>query len=190
MSGNKVTFGLEKVHIAFLDDSGASPSWETPIAIPGAVGFTPSPEGDETKFYADNGLYFAAITNDGYTADLEVALFPDEVIAEMLGWVIDDNGMLVEVADGRPKPFALLAQIQGDKRPRRFVYYKCQAGRPSKEYTTKGETVDVATDTLNMTIMPVEVDGRRIVKGTIEKNEENATEFDGFFSDVLTPSIV
>jgi hypothetical protein len=36
MSHNKVTFGLEKVHIAFVDEAATSqPAWETPIPFRG-----------------------------------------------------------------------------------------------------------------------------------------------------------
>ena len=193
MSDNKVFFGLEQVHIAFLDDTGDTFTWDEPIAIPGAIRFAPSPEGGESKFYADNGLYYSEVTNDGYTAELEMALFPDNVLKDMLGWIIDDNGMLVEVADGRPKEFALMAQVEGDKRPRRFVYYKCKASRPAKESTTKGESVEVATDTLSMVISPVDIEidetVKRIVKSTIEKTDENKTVFNNFFDDVLLPSV-
>jgi len=82
--------------------------WGTPVAIPGAVKFSPKTEGKAVKFYADNMLYYSSTTNDGYTADLEAALVPDSILAELLGWLIDDNGMLVEISDGVPKRFALM----------------------------------------------------------------------------------
>ena len=86
MSKNKVTFGLRNVHIAFVDtESETQPAWAEPIKIPGAVNFTPSPEGDTNTFYADDEPYFVVSSNNGYTGDLEMANFPDEVLAEALG---------------------------------------------------------------------------------------------------------
>ncbi|MFT9496608.1 major tail protein [Anaerosolibacter sp.] len=185
---NKVTFGLEQVHIAFKDTaSQTQPAWENPEAIPGAVRFTPTAQGQETTFYADNGPYFTVTSNNGYTAELEMALVPDAVLAEMLGWEIDSNGMLVEVADGIQKEFALMGQVQGDSKNRRFVYYNCKASRPAKEHATKGETVEPATDVLNLVILPIEVGGKNIVKGTMELSETNATAYNGFFSSVTVP---
>lgn len=193
MSKNKVTFGLEQVHIAFIDAAAATPpAWEAPIPIPGAVRLTPTPEGQEVKFYADNGIYYSATTNDGYTAELEMALVPDVVLAEMLGWLIDDNGMLIEITDGIQKEFALMGQVQGDQKNRRFVYYVCKASRPSKEHTTKGENVEPSTDVLSLTMTPIEVDvngdKKRVVKGTMELNETNAAAYDAFFTDVTLPA--
>lgn len=189
MSQNKVTFGLDKVHIAFIDEQAQNqPAWQTPIAIPGAVRFSPEPQGEETTFYADNGPYFTYTSNNGYTAELEMANIPDQVLAEMLGWEIDANGMLVETTDGMPKEFALLGQILGDKRNRRFVYYRCKASRPTAEQNTRGESLEVTTQVLNLSILPIEVDGKNIVRGVIELNETNQTIFDNFFSAVTLPA--
>lgn len=187
MSANKVTYGLEQVHIAFRDDGVNGPAWDAPAAIPGAVRFTPTAEGDTNTFYADNGPYFVVTSNNGYTAELEMALVPDEVLAEMLGWEIDENGMLVEIADGAAKPFALMAQILGDKKNRRFVYYDCLASRPEKEHTTKEETIEPTTDVLNLTISPVNINGKSITKGQLELSTENKETYDDFFNEVYVP---
>lgn len=189
MSQNKVTFGLEKVHIAFFDDTNPTqPAWETPVHIPGAVRWTPTVVGDTTTHYADNTAYFTVTVNDGYTGELELTNVPDDILAEMLGWEIDDNGMIVEVADALPKRFALMGQVQGDKRNRRFVYYDCIASRPAKERATKNQSLQVATDVLNLTITPIEIGGKKIVKGDLELSSTNATVFNNFFTAVYTPT--
>lgn len=188
MSENKVTFGLEKVHIAFFDESVlGQPAWEKPIPIPGAVRWTPTAAGGESSFFADNTKYFTITANNGYTGELEIALLPDEVQAKMHGWVIDDNGALIEIADAIPKKFALLGQVQGDKRNRRFVHYDVQASRPNKERTTKGENVEVATEVLPVTVSPIEIEGKRMVKGDLELSDANQAAYDSFFDEVYTP---
>jgi phi13 family phage major tail protein len=189
MSQNKVTFGLEKVHIAFFDDSNPSqPAWKTPVPIPGAVRWTPTAVGDSTNFYADNTLYFSYTANNGYTGELEMANVPDAVLAEMLGWEIDENGALIEVSNAIPKHFALMGQIQGDKRNRRFVYYDCVASRPAKERQTKAESITPATDVLNLTISPIEIGGKMIVRGEMELSDTNGGAYNTFFSSVYVPT--
>ncbi|MEI7027156.1 major tail protein [Paenibacillus sp. y28] len=188
MADNKVTFGLEKVHIAFVDtDATTQPAWETPIPIPGAVRWTPTTVGDTTTFYADNSAYFVVTANNGYTGELEMALLPDAIQARMLGWEIDNNGMLVEVSDGIPAKFALLGQVQGDQKNRRFVYYDSQASRPAKERKTKTESIEVATDVFSLTVSPIEIGGKTVVKGDLELGATNATAYNGFFAAVYTP---
>ena len=185
---NKVTFGLEKVHVAFKDELvSGTPTWETPISIPGAVRWTPEAQGETSTFYADNSPYFIVASNNGYTGELEMALIPDAVLARILGWEIDDNGMLVEVTNGKPEAFALLGQVQGDEKNRRFVYYECKAQRPAKENTTQGESIEPSTDILALTVSPIEIGGKTVVKGDLELNATNATAYDGFFTAVYTP---
>lgn len=181
---NKVMFGLEKVHVAFKGEEG----FETPIAIPGAVNLSLSAEGDTNIFYADNIAYFSMTSNNGYTGDLEMALIPDSVLAEMLGWEIDDNGMLIEVADGEQKEFALLFEVKGNEKSKRYVYYNCQASRPAQEHGTKTESVEPNTQTLTITITPTEIGGKMVTKGGLELNETNQTAYEGFFDTVLEPT--
>jgi len=189
VSQNKVTFGLEKVHIAFFDDQAAEqPAWKTPVAIPGAVRWTPTAVGETITHYADNIAYFTVTVNNGYTGELELTNVPDAILAEMLGWEVDDNGAIIEIADALPKRFALMGQVLGDKRNRRFVFYDCVASRPAKERTTKNESLTVATDVLSLTITPIEINGKKIVKGDMELSDTNQTVYDGFFNAVYVPT--
>jgi phi13 family phage major tail protein len=196
---NKITFGLRNVHIALRDedDSNGDPVWGTPEAVPGAIGFAPTPEGEEFTLYADDTIYFSATRNTGYTAELEMALIPDDLLAEILNWEIDDNGALVEDADALPAPFALLGQVDGDAAQRRFVYYECRASRPSREERTKEATLSPSNDVLNLTISPVEIDEKLLVRAVMEKvddgdgansNEEGDGAYDTFFDEVYIPT--
>jgi phi13 family phage major tail protein len=187
MSANKVKYGLEQVHIAFFseDSTPETPAWGTPQPIKGAVSFSTSPEGEESEFYADNTKYFTHTSNNGYTGELEMANIPDGVLADMLGMTIDSNGMLVESADDEPKEFALMGQIQGDKKNRRFVYYRCKASRPGQESSTTEASVTPTTDTISLTILPLE--SNKIIKGVIELSDSNQTVYDNFFGRVTLP---
>lgn len=188
MSANKVKFGLEQVHVAFFaeDSTSENPSWDTPIHIKGAVSLTTSPEGEENEFYADNTKYFTYTSNNGYTGELEMANIPDDVLAEMLGMTIDSNGMLVESAEDKPKEFALMGQIQGDQKNRRFVYYRCKASRPGQNSSTSEASVTPNTDTLSLTILPLE--SNKVIKGVIELNDSNQAVYDAFFDQVTLPN--
>lgn len=185
---NRITYGLEAVRVAFRKTVESSPpEYDAPIAIPGAVRFTPTAEGDEVKFYADNIPYFVVTSNNGYSAELEMALVPDSVIAAMLGWGVDANGMLIEDANAMPKHFALMGQVQGDSKNRRFVYYDCVAARPDKEHKTKTESFEPDTDVLKLSILPIEIGGVSVVKGVMELGDTNASAYNAFFDAVTLP---
>jgi phi13 family phage major tail protein len=188
MSENKVVFGLDNFHIAFFDQLGTTqPAWEVPIPIPGAVRLAPEAQGESTTFYADNMAYYVADSNNGYTIELEAALIQDEIKARMFGWRIDDNKALIEIADGIPEKFALMGQVRGDKRNRRFVYYDCQATRSGKELTTKADSTEVTGETIAITVSPIVLGDLTIVKGDLELNATNSTQFNTFFTKVYTP---
>lgn len=192
---NTITFGLRNVHVAFrqTDASDGSPVWDTPVPIAGAIGFRPTPEGEEFTLYADDTIYFSAVRNTGYSAELEMALIPDDILASMLNWPIDDEGALVEDADALPAPFALMGQVDGDAAQRRFVYYECRASRPSREERTKEASLSPSNDVLSLTISPVEIDEKPLVRAVMEKTTENSNEssagaYDTFFDDVYIPT--
>ena len=180
---DKVLYGLDNVHVAFV--SSTSPyTWEDPIPIPGAVNFTCDPEQAEQSFYADNVRYYYSNKNNGYTGELEMALVPEAILAEMLGWEIDSNGMLVEIADGKPKEFALLCECEGDEQGRRWVYYRCVASRPSEAHATSEESESISTTTLNLRVLPVKVGTKNIVKAIAPPD---CTAFDNWFNAVVLP---
>lgn len=161
-------------------------SWGAPRAIPGAVNFSSSPEGGENTFYADNTIYHTHTSNSGYTGELEVALIPNDILAEMLGLTIDTNGMLVEKSDAVGKEFALMGQIQGDAKNRRFVFYRCKATRPSQESGTTADTVAPATDTVSLTMLTF--GESKLIKGVMELSDTNVAAYNAFFDAVALPA--
>lgn len=179
---NKVKFGLSNVHIAKITEEDGGIKYGTPFKMPGAVGLTDDPEGDTTPFYADNIKYYIATSNQGYTGDLELAITPEEFLTQILGQVKDKNGAIFESADDVNARFALMGEIEGDVRKRRFVYFDCTATRPSSESKTNEESKNPQTDTISITMSPRTTD--KAIKAVIEPTEENKTIYDTFFTKV------
>jgi phi13 family phage major tail protein len=165
--------------------------YETPIPVEGAVNLALDPEGEESTFYADNGPYFTFTSNNGYSGDLELAKLPDAIAVPMLGYLLDAQGMVIEVAGGDQRPFALLCQYKGDKKNRKMVFYNCNASRPNEEHTTQEDGIEVNTQTLPLIIQPIEIGGKNVVKGAIElattANEQNTLAYNNFFYQVILP---
>jgi phi13 family phage major tail protein len=182
MSSNKVKFGLSNVHIAKITETNGAIKYGTPFAMPGAVGLNADPEGETTPFYADNIKYYIATSNQGYTGDLEIAMTPDEFLTQILGQVADTNGALFESADDVNARFALMGEIDGDAKKRRFVYFDCTATRPSAEMNTNEESKEPQTDTISITMSPRSTD--KAIKAVIEPTEENQAVYDTFFTKV------
>lgn len=191
MSGktnNKVKFGLSNVHIAKIIETDGQITYGTPFPMPGAVGLTADPEGDTTPFYADNIKYYIAVANNGYTGDLEIAMTPKDFLTQILGQEEDTNGALFESSDDINARFALMGEIEGDVKKRRFVYFDCTATRPSAEMNTVEEAKEPQTDTISITMAARSSDNA--IKAVIEPNETNKDVYDTFFSKVYEKNAV
>ena len=180
-SANKVKFGLSNAHYAVYDDEAGT--YDTPVPIKGSVNLTMDPEGDSSKFYADNVAYYATNKNSGYSGSLEIAFVEKQLQIDLLGFV-DDSGLLLEMTDAQPKSFALLFELDGNVNKQRCVFYNCTA--------TTEDTVEPKTSTLELTAIGRDLDfkgeSRNVVKGVIDNSAENKTKYDGFYTAVLLPT--
>ena len=186
MDKNKVRFNLKNVHYAPLTFSGSTPSFATPIPIPGAVSLALNANGAPENFYADGGVYYVINNNIGYNGDLEIALIPQSFHEDALGEELDSNGVLVENSERQLGAFALLFEFDGDKNHIRHVLYNCTASRPSISGRTNEANKQVQTETLNISAAPLP-DGR--VKGKTGEDTDSAI-YDSWYGSVYLPALV
>jgi phi13 family phage major tail protein len=181
---NKVKFGLKNCHyaIATLGEGGIV-TFGTPVAMPGAVSLSLDAEGENSPFYADDGVYYMVANNNGYSGDLEIALIPESFLTDVMHETEDANGVIVENKDVEPEHFALLFEFSGDKRKIRHVMYYCSATRPSVSGNTKEDSTEVQTETLTITASPLP---SGIVKAKTGENTSDAT-YNGWYNTVYEP---
>lgn len=149
---NKIKFGIKNCYYAVATiASDGSATYDTPVALPGAVSISLDPQGDTNNFYADNIVYFTSVANNGYEGDLELAKVPDDFLTDCLGYVTDTNDVLYEDANAAPVHFALMFQFEGDKNAKRTVLYNCVAARSSVSGSTKEESIEPQTETISIT---------------------------------------
>ena len=99
---NKIKYGIKNVYYAVATlAANNSATYDTPVALPGAVSLTLDPEGDNSVFYADNIAYYATYANNGYSGSLELALIPDAFRKDVLGEIEDSKDVL---CPHRPPP--------------------------------------------------------------------------------------
>ena len=159
-SNNKVKYNLKNVHAAKLTetvgmDGTSTYKYDTPKAIPGAVSISLDAEGESSPFYADGVVYFRAVTNNGYSGDLEIALIPEWFRTEILQEELDSSGVLFEKSTiTESVKFALLFEFDGDINAIRHVLYNCTCSRPSIESETKEDTIEPGTEKLSITADP------------------------------------
>ena len=151
--GDKVKFGIKNVHI--FPQLTDAPTFGDAIAIPGAVSLSMDAQGDISKFYADNIVYYQTSSNNGYEGDLEIALIPDEILEKIFNYVKDSDNVYTENASKNVVPFAMTFEEEGDKAGTKFVLYNCTATRPSRNLNTIEDSKNPTTQTLSISAAPL-----------------------------------
>lgn len=155
---NKIKYGISHCYYAVATiAANGSATYDTPVALPGAVSLSLDAQGDTNIFHADNIAYYTSVANNGYEGELELAKIPDDFLTDVLGYTADKNGVLFEDADAPVVHFALTFQFEGDAHARRHVLYNCTASRPSISGSTKEESIEPQTETINITATTVYV---------------------------------
>lgn len=186
--GNKVKYGLKNVYYAkatIAEDGSAT--YTKPVAWPGAVSLAMDPEGETSKFYADNVAYAQFSTNAGYTGTYESALIPDSFRKDILGEIEDANGVMLEDAGAAAGHFALLFQFEGDVEGTRHVLYNCVATRPSVSGSTTEESSDPQTESLEISCGSIYVEDidKDVVKA---KAKPDSLKYNTWFDSVYISS--
>ena len=184
MPKNKVKFNLKNVHYALLTLTGNTPTFGTPVAVPGAVSLSLDANGEPENFYADGLVYYVINNNMGYDGDLELAMIPESFRTDVLKETLDANGVLVENSESSLAAFALLFEFDGDQKHIRHVLYNCAASRPGIEGKTNEESKEVQTETLTIKASPLP-DGT--VKAKTGDTTDNAT-YTGWYDAVYLPA--
>ena len=167
MANNKVKFGLKNVHYALVTEAVATTGAEAGNlvssygelkALAGAVSLSLSSSASKSVFRADNEDYFVSYGQGGYEGDLEVARVNEAFLKDVLGYVEDQDKILVEDSSAfkTTNYFALVFEFDGDQQETKHCLYKCSASRPSIASQTTGEggQIDPQTETVTITAVP------------------------------------
>lgn len=180
----KVQYGLDNVHYATYTITGGAITFDTPIAIPGAVEMTNDPVGDPIEFFADNMIYYYADNNQGYEGTLNIARLPDSFRQAVLSEELDETDKVIaEYADVQTKPFALIFQFLNDLKSRRHVLFNCNARRPGLSSQTKTTSVEPGTTELSYKATPIILNSRPIVKVSTTQGTTE-TVYNSWFQEV------
>lgn len=150
---NKVEFGISNLYVGtYSVGTTGTVTMGTPYHQPGAISFSPEENSENTKFYADNVVYWNGYTGGSFEGDLVVAKFSDDFKTKFLGYISKADGGLGIVKNARKPDVYVAFQVEGDAESRRVIMYNCSLGGITREYATEEDTIEPATETIAVTV--------------------------------------
>ena len=185
---NKIKYGIKSCYYAPVTATAADGTltYDTPVALPGAVSISLSAQGSSDPFYADNVVYWKGTANNGYEGDLELALIPDDFRVDILGETLDAKGFYVERSDDAQTEFALLFQFEGDENATRHCFYRCTATRAEVAGQTKEDSVSPQTETITISALARINDS--VVKARCPYDADAQSSYQKWFTAVQEPT--
>ena len=162
----RVTYGLSNVHYSVITETEGVITYATPVPHPGSVSLTVTPKGESSDFFADNQVYFSSSSNQGYDGTLELAMLTEAFRKDVLGEIeVTEDGVLIEVADAKPKKIALSFQFEDDEKGTRHTLFYCYVSRTGMGSSTTTTTQEPGTVELTFVSAP-RPDNKRVKVST------------------------
>ncbi|HBC31616.1 MAG TPA: hypothetical protein DC024_10300 [Clostridiales bacterium] len=183
-----IVYGLRNVYYAKLNKQ-FTPDYADPVRIPGAVSLTlTSEDNHEIANTGSNNPAAFFNTAHTYNGTLQFADLPVQFRQDILNEVVE-NGTICEPTEGGTNEFALLFEIQGNARQRRYLFYRCRVWYPDIAADTIKNNVDVKGDSLPiLALSPPWHDPTPYVKRYVENSPETADIYNNWFNKVYIPT--
>ncbi len=146
----KVLIGLDKFHYSLLTtDDTANISYQTPVALRGAVTVAYNPNSEISTLFADDGPFDTAETIGEIELDVGIADITQEDVAALLGHTIS-GGVMEEDKEDDPVDCAFAFRAKRSNGGFSFFWLlKGKFSKPSMDHETKGDTVNFQTPVMN-----------------------------------------
>lgn len=153
MAKNKVMFGVSNLYFGTytVNDQG-SVVLGAPMHVPGTVNISLEAESEENSFYADNVKYWSGYSDNGYTGEVENALFDDEFKIAFMNYIRLDDGGIAQIKGQQNKAVYMMFQADGDVENRRMILYNISLGQITREHATTEDSTEPQTATLPFSV--------------------------------------
>lgn len=178
--------GLDNFRYSLLTEAeDGTPSYAGAKKPAKAIDCKVSIENNTAELYADDGLAESDYTFKKGTVALTIDEDNDEMLAEILGHQISEDGEMVR-KDTDTAPFVgfgrILTKIVNSVYKYKVEFLaKVKFAEPSQEDTTKGESVEFKTSTLEGTVMKL-ADGTWSKTKTFTDKQEAITYLEGLMT--------
>ncbi len=149
------TIGLDKLYYAKItEDENGLEIYGSPIPLAKAMTAELSVELAEATLYADDGAAEVVKEFQSGTLSLGIADIGARVAEDLTGAVIDGNKVLISTSEDNGGCVAVgFRAKKSNGKYRYFWLYRVKFGIPATNLTTKGESIEFSTPTIEGTVM-------------------------------------
>ena len=149
------TIGLDKLFYSKItEDEDGNETYATPVSLAKAMTAELSVELAEATLYADDGAAEVVKEFQSGTLNLGVDDIGAAAASDLTGAVIDQNGVIISASEDGGAPVAIgFRAKKANGKYRYFWLYKVKFGIPATNLTTKGESIEFSTPTIEGTVM-------------------------------------
>ena len=187
------TIGLDRLFYAKIKEQpNGEETYEKPIPLAKAMTAELSVELAEATLYADDGAAEVIKEFQSGTLSLGVDDIGTTVASDLTGAVIDDNHVLVSTSEDGGEPVAVgFRAKKSNGKYRYFWLYKVKFGIPATNLTTKGESIEFSTPTIEGTVLrrnKPDALGNHPWKAEVNEDETAEQVIASWYSEVYEPS--
>ena len=188
------TIGLDKLFYSKItEDEDGNETYATPASLAKAMTAELSVELAEATLYADDGAAAVVKEFQSGTLTLGVDDIGVTVAQDLTGATIDGNKVLVSTSEDGGAPVAIgFRAKKANGKYRYFWLYKVKFGIPATNLTTKGESIEFSTPTIEGTVMrrnKVDGQGKHPWKAEVTEGDAGVqpATISGWYEEVYEP---
>jgi len=191
----QIIHGNKNFGFAPITTTGDTPSFGTPVMIPGLVSAEIEVDQEDTNIYADDVTFCVAKGAKVRTATVTLRNIPAAYVP-LLGFVAQANGGFADT--GTFANHCIFFETGGENcedgtTSRRLHFlYSVKASEPTMESSTDEEEVEAAEIEIEYTAtessIAKDANGNAVQYFYIDRTEENARLFDSFTTAVILPT--
>ena len=140
-------FGVKNSHFSICTDEAAL-TYEDPVHVAGTVAINMEPSVETATSHADNEPWLKKQQDNGGSGtmsfyDTESTPELRQLIADLVGYEIAQDGRTILSADRTPKKFAFMCEQPGHVLGRRRCYLMCQLSKPTMDLASLTDTPEI-----------------------------------------------
>ena len=181
--------GISNFHYATMsteDTATSSPTYATPVAVPGLVSVNVETASNTAELYADNMLYEVAEAQGKTTVTIDLADLPMDVQAALLGHTYDSTNKTLMKSSSDVAPYVAIQFefLMGNGKKRCVTLYKGKFAIPNQSGQTKGENTEFQTSEISATFAALKGDALNAGHWEYDKDFESNASTATYYSAI------